>query len=160
MPADYCLRRASLADLEAIVGLEKTCAEAPHWSPLVWTNALNDEQGSHPLRVTFVAEGDSGLLGFIVASCAFRRVELENLAVSAPARRRGLGYALCQQMMAWSRELGAETIELEVRASSEGAQTLYRSLGFVEQGRRQKYYSDPIEDSVLMAAPVRVQALD
>jgi ribosomal-protein-alanine N-acetyltransferase len=58
--------------------------------------------------------------------------------------------------MAWSREReAAQVIELEVRASSMSALALYSSLGFTEQGRRRGYYRDPIEDAVLMSAPLR-----
>jgi ribosomal-protein-alanine N-acetyltransferase len=54
--------------------------------------------------------------------------------------------------MQWARELGATTIELEVRESNAAARGLYRRMEFVEQGRRAKYYSKPPEDAVLMAA--------
>jgi ribosomal-protein-alanine N-acetyltransferase len=39
---------------------------------------------------------------------------------------------------------------LEVRRSNVAAQGFYRSVGFVEEGRRPGYYADPIEDAVLM----------
>ncbi len=71
------------------------------------------------------------------------------------ARRKGIGKALCQQVMDWSRYAGASELELEVRASSDGALALYRSLGFVEQGRRRDYYRNPTEDAVLMAVPLQ-----
>jgi ribosomal-protein-alanine N-acetyltransferase len=57
--------------------------------------------------------------------------------------------------MEWSRALGAAVIELEVRASGDGALTLYRLLGFVEQARRRGYYRNPTEDAVLMAAALQ-----
>jgi ribosomal-protein-alanine N-acetyltransferase len=48
----------------------------------------------------------------------------------------------------------AQVIELEVRASSVGALALYGSLGFTEQERRLRYYRNPIEDAMLMSAPL------
>jgi ribosomal-protein-alanine N-acetyltransferase len=39
---------------------------------------------------------------------------------------------------------------LEVRASNEAAQALYRKLGFHDVGRRPRYYGDNGEDAVLM----------
>jgi ribosomal-protein-alanine N-acetyltransferase len=39
---------------------------------------------------------------------------------------------------------------LEARASNQPALRLYRALGFVETGRRPRYYADPIEDAVLL----------
>jgi [ribosomal protein S18]-alanine N-acetyltransferase len=37
-----------------------------------------------------------------------------------------------------------------VRASNAGAIALYKLLGFVEAGRRPRYYQDPQDDAVLM----------
>jgi [ribosomal protein S18]-alanine N-acetyltransferase len=155
MPVGWGIRRASPADLEAVLGIEQACEEAPHWSHASWLEALSEEVETSPARASFVAEGNSGIIGFAVFSCAAELAELESIAVSKPARGQGIGKALCRQGMDWSRNLGAAGIELEVRASSEGALALYRSLGFVEQGRRRGYYRNPAEDAVLMAAALQ-----
>jgi ribosomal-protein-alanine N-acetyltransferase len=42
-------------------------------------------------------------------------------------------------------------VHLEVRSSNERALRLYRRSGFEETGRRTGYYSDPVEDAVLMS---------
>ena len=151
-PAAWRLRQAYPPDLDAILVLEQSCPEAPHWSRSAWLAALRQHQESTLARVVFLAENQTGLLGIAVGICAGAAAELESVAVSAPVRRQGIGKALCQQIMDWSRHSGAQTLELEVRASSEGAIALYRSLGFVEQGRRPGYYRNPSEDAVLMAA--------
>jgi ribosomal-protein-alanine N-acetyltransferase len=46
---------------------------------------------------------------------------------------------------------GASEFILEVRASNEQARGFYRSLGWRENGRRPRYYTDPEEDAVLMS---------
>lgn len=153
-PAAWRVRLASSADLEAIFVLEQTCDEAPHWSRAAWVAALSQDPSAVPVRAVFVADNQLGMLGFAVGICAGTFAELESVAVSAAARRQGVGKALCQQIMDWSRQVGAQTVELEVRASSGGAMALYRSLGFQEQGRRPGYYRNPPEDAVLMAARV------
>jgi ribosomal-protein-alanine N-acetyltransferase len=152
MPADWCVRRALPADLEAILAMEQACDEAPHWSRASWLEALSNEERTEPARASFVAESNQGIIGFSVVSCMGKLAELESIAVSIPARCQGVGRALCRQGMDWSRNRGAGTIELEVRGSSNGALALYRVLGFVEQGRRRGYYQHPTEDAVLMAA--------
>ena len=152
MPADWQIRSTSPEDLEAILAIELACAEAPHWSRSSWLQLLEGQQGAAPYRVAFVAEADDSILGFAVASCSGELSELESVAVAQVARRKGIGKALCRAVMAWSRASGAAEIELEVRASSDGALNLYHSLGFVEQGRRPGYYQHPIEDAVLMVA--------
>ena len=152
MPAAWCVRRASPADLEAILSLERDCDEAPHWSRASWLEALSDEERTEPARASFVAENNRGIIGFSVVSCMGKLADLESIAVSIAARRQGVGRALCQQAMDWSLNRGVETMELEVRGSSAGALALYRALRFVEQGRRRRYYQHPTEDAVLMAA--------
>ena len=47
-------------------------------------------------------------------------------------------------------KLHAKDLILEVRTSNGAAQGLYRAGGFVECGRRLRYYADPEEDAVLM----------
>jgi [ribosomal protein S18]-alanine N-acetyltransferase len=152
MFADWLIRRASPADLDAILAIEQACAEAPHWSHAQWLAALSPDHETGPLRASFVAEGSGSITGFAVASRAGELAELESVAVSPSARRKGIGHALCQHLMDWARNAEATHLELEVRASSEGALALYRSLGFVEQARRRQYYRHPTEDAVLMAA--------
>jgi len=37
-----------------------------------------------------------------------------------------------------------------VRESNSGARAFYSSRGFTEQGRRKNYYSQPVEDALLL----------
>jgi ribosomal-protein-alanine N-acetyltransferase len=151
-PAAWRLRQASPLDLDALLVLEQSCPEAPHWSRSAWIAALTQGHETTPARIVFLAENQTGLLGMAVGICAGALAELESVAVSEPARRQGIGKALCRQIMDWSRQSGAHSLELEVRASSERALALYRSLGFLEQGRRPSYYRNPSADAVLMVA--------
>jgi ribosomal-protein-alanine N-acetyltransferase len=152
MSADWLIRPAAPADLDALLAIEQASAGAPHWSPAQWLAALSDEPGDAPMRAVFVAEANAAIAGFAVASRAGEFAELESVVVSPSDRRKGIGKALCQQVMDWSRTMGASELELEVRASSDGALALYGSLGFVEQARRRGYYRNPTEDAVLMVA--------
>jgi ribosomal-protein-alanine N-acetyltransferase len=151
MEEGFRLRTASAADLGSLLTLEQGCAEAPHWSPTVWLAALGAQTAGDLLRASFLAEDARGVLGFAVAGRAGDLAELESVVVAEAARRKGIGKALCLQVMEWARNAGASQLELEVRVSSEGALSLYRQLGFVEQGRRRAYYRNPTEDAVLMA---------
>ena len=45
---------------------------------------------------------------------------------------------------------GVTTIHLEVRTGNETAIRLYERMGFVGDGIRKAYYSDPVEDALLM----------
>ena len=45
---------------------------------------------------------------------------------------------------------GVTTIHLEVRTGNGTAIRLYERMGFTKDGIRKKYYTDPVEDALLM----------
>jgi ribosomal protein S18 acetylase RimI-like enzyme len=59
------------------------------------------------------------------------------IAVHEGHQRQGVGRALLQELLGWARSNpGVEKVELQVRSSNDPAIALYRSLGFVEEGRK------------------------
>ena len=76
------------------------------------------------------------------------------IAVAADARGRGIGRRLMTEAIAWSKEAGVEKLVLSVYPHNEAAISLYRSFGFVEEGRlaRHSRKSYGYEDEILMAA--------
>ena len=156
MTPKWFVRHAVPTDVHAIVAIEQASAEASHWNEEIWKRVLGAGEGCEPERECFVAQNSDDVVGFVVVKIACGVAELESVAVIEPMRRQGVGRALCVAAIAWSRDASAREIALEVRASSEGAVSLYRSLGFCERGRRKGYYRDPIEDAVLMSASLRI----
>ena len=143
------VRVAGLADLPAILALERG-SEGPHWTEKQYRDALVGGEGSVRRRV-FIWEGVLGFaVGMVLAAGGVSEGELEHVVVKAEARRQGIGRAMCEAVLGWSRECGAKAVRLEVRASNVGAIGLYRGLGFLEAGRRTGYYREPLEDAVLM----------
>nr|MCR5358181.1 ribosomal-protein-alanine N-acetyltransferase [Lachnospiraceae bacterium] len=49
-----------------------------------------------------------------------------------------------------ARSVGGKEFTLEVRASNTAAISLYKSLGFAEEGRRRNFYEHPVEDAIIM----------
>jgi ribosomal-protein-alanine acetyltransferase len=145
------IRRADVDDLAEILALERGSEGAPHWSEAVWRELLVGGADAPVRRVVFVAVMDGELVGFVVVGGLADAMEMESVLVAGMQRGKGIGKALCRSAMAWAREQGGEKMELEVRASNVAARAMYVSLGFVEQGRRARYYRDPEEDAVLMA---------
>jgi putative acetyltransferase len=77
------------------------------------------------------------------------------IAVHEGHQGRGVGRALMNELLGWARSSpGVEKVELQVRSSNERAIALYRSLGFVEEGRktrRLKIGPDAYLDDIYMA---------
>jgi len=101
-----------------------------------------------------VAAEDDVVLGYIIAHHAVDEAEILNLGVGPGERRRGIGRGLVEAMLAALREEGITTVFLEVRESNSAAQHLYALLGFVQVGRRRRYYRLPTEDAVILRAAI------
>ena len=52
-------------------------------------------------------------------------------------------------------ESGTGRVFLEVRESNRGGIALYEGLGFQQVGRRERYYSDPMEAALVLAKDLR-----
>lgn len=131
-------------DLPQIFQIERDSASAAHWPEATYSKAIAEAN-----RLVFVAEYESQIRGFLVASTAASEWELENIAVSPMARRRGIGRALMSALIEHARQAKATEIRQEIRASNVAAQGLGQSVGFVQDGRRRGYYRDPMEDALL-----------
>lgn len=77
--------------------------------------------------------------GFFLARHVFDEDELLLLAVAPEWRNGGLGQKLLDQFALDARSRGSKRLLLEMREENP-AQHLYRRNGFVEVGRRTKYY--------------------
>lgn len=98
------------------------------------------------------AEADTPvLIGYLILLAIAPEVEIANLAVTSSCRGQGVGRALMEQGFRLMREKGCDRFFLEVRESNSAARTLYERLGFVQTGRRKRYYQNPAEDALLMA---------
>jgi ribosomal-protein-alanine N-acetyltransferase len=92
--------------------------------------------------------------GVIIGFCSFWRVvdelHINNLAVAPEHRRSGVGKGLLSRVLADGARLGARRATLEVRHSNIPAQRLYEGFGFVVSGVRRAYYSNPVEDALIL----------
>ena len=139
------LRLATLDDLEALVDLEALTFPEDPWTPFM----LADELMSPASRywIAAVADRRAGLVGGDQA-------DVMTIGVAPHARGRGVGRAILDALLDWARQAGAAEIFLDVRPSNEGAIALYNSRGFVEIGRRPRYFRNPVEEAVEMRAPL------
>ena len=91
------------------------------------------------------------IAGFIVSRLIAGELHVNNVAVRAEFRRHGIAAQLLRAVIEWGRRNGARVALLEVRAGNTAAQALYSRCGFQATGRRQGYYSRPVEDALLMS---------
>ncbi len=131
-------------DAAALAALEKESFSHP-WSEGAFLTLLGD-----PNSLCLAAKEGNRVVGYASVSFVLDRGQINTVAVDPAFRRRGLAKALLTELISCARQRGAAALELEVRAGNAAALGLYRSLGFVQVGRRKKYYRDPAEDALLM----------
>jgi ribosomal-protein-alanine N-acetyltransferase len=141
---------ARVSDIEAIAAIEQRCFSDP-WSERSFRDVL-----AHS-RMYFACLRDQGdgyptprVLGYVVAWFAGGQGEIANLAVDEGSRGQGFGSALLTAALEEARRHGTEEVFLEVRDSNLRARQLYESRGFVEVGRRRRYYRRPVEDAIIL----------
>ena len=87
--------------------------------------------------------------GMALARATAGEAEILTFAVVPAARRRGLGTALLAALRREAACRGAGTLFLEVSSRNGAARGLYSAAGFVEIGRRRRYYPDGADALVL-----------
>lgn len=90
--------------------------------------------------------------GMLLARATGDEAEILTLAVEPRTRRQGVATALLTKALAEARRRGARSVLLEVSVNNAAARALYRRAGFVEVGRRPRYYADGSDAMILRVA--------
>ena len=142
------VRQAEPADLQRLVEIASHSATAAQWNHAEYLKLfVQNNQQDH---TALVIEQENSVVGFIVARQVEGEWEIENIAVTGPARRCGLGTRLLGEFLDLVRERGGKVVFLEVRESNLAARALYGKWAFLEVGRRKMYYQDPPEDALIL----------
>ena len=128
-------------DLPRVAELEKLIFTTP-WSEKVYRETFE------LAGVEYVVACDDEV---IIGAAGIRNIvgtgEITNVMVLPEYRGRGVGRQILEELLERGRKLGAEEFTLEVRSSNEPAIRLYESFGFVCEGIRPGFYSEPLEDA-------------
>lgn len=141
---DTSIRPCTRDDLPAIREILAQAPEAASWSAAALENALDVYLGHF-----LVSESSAAVTGFVLARQIADEAEILNLAVNHNCRRHGVGKALMQHLLATFHDPKPKKLFLEVRESNAAAIAFYRSLGFVQSGRRAGYYHQPHEAALI-----------
>lgn len=150
---DVFITRMTEHDLLEVVEIEESSGLS-RWG---WAAYYAELQGSNRhLMLVARAHGEqhlprrSRLAGYIVARIGADELHINNVAVRDAYRRSGIGRALLDLIMAEGKRSGVARAFLELRAGNTAALALYESCGFRVTSRRGKYYSEPVEDALVM----------
>ncbi len=145
MENEMLIRRMRLQDVPQVAEIERLTFARP-WSAESFRQELERNVAARYL----VAEAAGEILGYAGAWIILDESHITNIAVKEAWRGRGIGRKLTEALLQYLSNLGACYATLEVRVSNLRAQQLYKSLGFVNVGKRKRYYEDNGEDAFLM----------
>ena len=135
----------TFSDMEAVLTIEENAASGSDWTENSLLTYLVRED-----TLFLTAQREGQVLGYAAALISIDEAEILNIAVRPDARRLGIGEKLMRTLAISLKEKGVGAIHLEVRCGNAPAIGLYKKLAYQEDGIRKNYYTDPVENALLM----------
>lgn len=145
----------TLADVPAVLAIDLVSFHPSELGsgsqdPVALRQKQLDDELARPWASLDVARDAAGeVLGYQLYWHVLDEFHLLNVAVLPAARRRGVGRALLEHLVAVARSRNVARILLEVRTGNVPAIGLYEAFGFERSRVRKAYYADG-EDGVEM----------
>jgi ribosomal-protein-alanine N-acetyltransferase len=105
--------------------------------------------------IVFVATIDKVIVGFVLGGIVPGNVagadgEIYNIAVADGSRRKGIGQMLLAEAVEVFNSNECHSVWLEARSSNRKAIQFYENNGFRRCSTRRNFYSNPVEDALIM----------
>lgn len=109
-----------------------------------WSKEALEQELLNENRIYILAknENTNEILGFAGISVIFNEAELMNIVVKKNKRKHGIGKALLEKIINICIENNIEVVKLEVNENNISAKNLYKSCGFIQTGKRERYYNN------------------
>lgn len=145
--ADFSISRLrDRDDLADVVALEAASFTNP-WSR---ETLERDLRNTDVVRVFTLRDGVGQLLGFCGCWFVTDELHINTLAIADTVRRRGHATRLLRFVLVEAVAAGLTRATLEVRRSNDAALRLYERFGFAVEGIRPNYYTQPVEDALVL----------
>ncbi len=143
------IRQMKSQDIASVVLIENQSFSTP-WSKESFKAEMINEKAYY-----IVYELDNNIIGYGGFWKILDEGHFTNLAIKPIYRGNGYGKQLIQGMMELAKTLNIDKVTLEVRESNIIALKAYATLGFYIEGKRSRYYANPIEDAIIMWASLQ-----
>lgn len=140
----FTTRLAGLADLTAIVQLERYCFTPEiAFGKARWRYLLARSHG----KTYLLHDEQARLVGYLclLEHRGWNRLVVQSLAIRWTVRRQGLARQLLSRVIEQGLQAGWTGVSLEVAQQNHGACLLYQQLGFVRQKLLADYYGQGID---------------
>jgi ribosomal-protein-alanine N-acetyltransferase len=139
-------RLRTAADLDAVLAIEEASFNNP--TTREW---YENELQRPEVCYVFVVRVAAAVAGFCAFWKVIDQIHINNLAIHPDFRGRGLARTLLTRVLDEAAAIAAPHATLEVRRSNVAARRLYEKAGFVLAGVRTSYYTNPIEDALILS---------
>lgn len=157
----FHLRPLAWADITRVAALEVALFGRSAWTMGMLTEEL---RGNGRWYVAAQPNGEgvpAPLVGYAGLWFDGEHAHLMTIGVAPDAKGHGVGKTMLDALVLRAREIGAQSLILEVAVDNESAIAMYRSRGFAQIGLRKRYYQPEDVDAFtmqLVLAPVVVPA--
>lgn len=148
----FVIENAQPEDVGAIVKIAEDCGLS-YWSP---NDYLREIDRADSIFICLRVEV-GGVAGFIVgriipaADTQYTAdAEILNIAVEPALRNQGFAGLLMDEFLSRCSKRQVYQVWLEVRESNTQAMGFYSKTGFIASGIRRNFYTQPVEDAVIM----------
>ena len=117
--------------------------------PDPWSRKGFEEELGVESALAVVMEDTTGVVGYALATLTGEDADIVKTTIDVKERQKGYGRKLLDMLMNELYSRGILNATLEVRMSNAPAISLYEHAGFVSEGVRPGFYSNPKEDAVI-----------
>lgn len=114
-----------------------------HWSEATLVEIIRAGDMAGFYHVALKPGSPPRLSGYVLFRTMADEGEILSLAVNSSRRRRGLAQTMMRRVLTAMSLSGVQGVYLEVAATNRAAARFYKHQGFVEVGRRKRYYQLP-----------------
>lgn len=150
--SSFTICSIGLEDIDDVIQIADECGLSP-WSAEDYADEVKKNESTLVGLKTEVGDMAGFFVGRRVLSNSIEPgfdAEIYNIGVRKRFQRRGCGRMLLDAFLEKCISDSVESVWLDVRISNRRAIAFYREFGFSEFTLRKGFYSDPVEDGLVM----------
>lgn len=148
----YKIESATRESLPVVVRITEASGLS-EWTLSDYTAELERDDSIFRVAV----DGSKSVVGFVVgrvipssSSGSQMEAEIYNIGIVSELKREGIGSALMLAFIERAKLVSVSAVWLEVRSTNSAAITFYEYVGFEAVGDRRHYYTNPVDDAIIM----------
>lgn len=142
--SNFSITLASLDDANALFTLDSSCFNTPYSKNQF--EILSTKDSARVIKANI----NDKLIGFVVLEFVLDEGFISRICVDKDFRKKGVAHALIEKCTKIASELDLSFISLETRVSNAAAISLYEQTGFIVEGERKSFYTNPTENAYIM----------